>query len=153
MQYLILIISLIFSSAAVADRPAIKVGDTLVPISLLDQFEKPLNVTAETKVLLFSRDMDGGEIIQAAFADTPDDQRPANLVYVADISGMPSLIAKYVAVPKMQDYPFTLGLDREGEITAAFPVVKGQATIIKLNDLKIQSIEFAQDAKMLKLQW
>jgi len=153
MQYLILIISLIFSSAAVADRPAIKVGDTLVPINLLDQFEKPLNVTAETKVLLFSRDMDGGEIIQAAFADTPDDQRPANLVYVADISGMPSLIAKYVAVPKMQDYPFTLGLDREGEITAAFPVVKGQATIIKLNDLKIQSIEFAQDAKMLKLQW
>lgn len=153
MQYLILIISLIFSSAAVADRPAIKVGDTLVPISLLDQFEKPLNVTAETKVLLFSRDMDGGEIIQAAFADTPDDQRPANLVYVADISGMPSLIAKYVAVPKMQDYPFTLALDREGEITAVFPVVKGQATIIKLNDLKIQSIEFAQDAKMLKLQW
>ena len=153
MQYLILIISLIFSSAAVGDRPAIKVGDTLVPISLLDQFEKPLNVTAETKVLLFSRDMDGGEIIQVAFADTPDDQRPANLVYVADISGMPSLIAKYVAVPKMQDYPFTLGLDREGEITAAFPVVKGQATIIKLNDLKIQSIEFVQDAKMLKLQW
>ncbi|GAA0787225.1 MULTISPECIES: hypothetical protein [Pseudomonadati] len=153
MQYLILIISLIFSSAAVADRPAIKVGDTLVLISLLDQFEKPLNVTAETKVLLFSRDMDGGEIIQAAFADTPDDQRPENLVYVADISGMPSLIAKYVAVPKMQDYPFTLGLDREGEITAAFPLVKGQATIIKLNDLKIQSIEFAQDAKMLKLQW
>ena len=153
MQYLILIISLIFSSAAVADRPAIKVGDTLVPISLLDQFEKPLNVTAETKVLLFSRDMDGGEIIQAAFADTPDDQRPANLVYVADISGMPSLIAKYVAVPKMQDYPFTLGLDREGEITAAFPVVKGQATIIKLNDLKIQSIEFAQDAKTLISQW
>ena len=153
MQYLILIISLIFTSVAVAETPTIKVGDVLAPISLQDQFEKPLNVTPETKVLLFSRDMDGGEIIQAALADTPDDQRPANLVYVADISGMPSLIARFIAVPKMQDYPFTLGLDREGEITAAFPAEKGQATIIKLNELSIQSIEFAQDANTLKSQW
>ena len=153
MQYIILIISLIFSSVAIAQTPIFKVGDTLVPISLQDQFDNPLQVSAETKVLLFSRDMDGGEIIQAAFADTPEEQRPVHLAYVADISGMPSLIARFIAVPKMQDYPFLLGLDREGEMTAAIPAVKGQATIIKLSDLKIQSIEFAQDAKTLISQW
>lgn len=153
MQYLILIISLIFSSVAVAETQAIKVGDTLVPISLQDQFEKTLNVTPETQVLLFSRDMDGGEVVQAAFDATPENQRPANLVYLADISGMPSLIAKFIAVPKMQDYPFILGLDREGDITAAFPAEKSQATVIKINALKVISIEYVQDAQSLIAQW
>ena len=123
MQYIILIISLIFSSVAIAQTPIFKVGDTLVPISLQDQFDNPLQVSAETKVLLFSRDMDGGEIIQAAFADTPEEQRPAHLAYVADISGMPSLIARFIAVPKMQDYPFLLGLDSTAEASKAFSVM------------------------------
>lgn len=153
MQYLILIISLIFSSIAIAETPVIKVGDTLVPASFHDQFEKPLNVTVETKVLLFSRDMDGGEVVQAAFDATPEDQRPTNLVYVADISGMPSLIAKFIAVPKMQDYSFILGLDREGDSTAAFPSEKNQATIIKINQLKVMSIEYAPDVESLITQW
>ena len=29
-------------------------------------------------------------------------------VYVADISGMPSLISKFIALPKMKKYPFSI---------------------------------------------
>ena len=29
-------------------------------------------------------------------------------VYVADISGMPSLISKFIALPKMKKYPFSV---------------------------------------------
>ncbi|UJF21885.1 hypothetical protein [Shewanella sp. OMA3-2] len=143
----------LLSTAIIAEQSPLKVGDMLADISLQNQFEKPLKVTSETQVLLFSRDMDGGEVVQAAFDATPENQRPAKLIYVADLSGMPSLIAQFIAVPKMQDYSFMLGLDREGDITARLPAEKDQATIIKLNQLKVISIEYAQDAQSLMAQW
>ncbi|WP_434953034.1 hypothetical protein ACRWQL_08105 [Shewanella sp. HL-SH4] len=144
---------LFLSTSTIADKLTLKVGDMLTEMSLHNQFNKPLNVTSQTQVLLFSRDMDGGAVIQAAFEQTSADKRPENLVYVADISGMPSLIAKFIAVPKMQDYSFMLGLDREGDITARFPSEKSQATIIKINQLKVISIAYAQDVESLIVQW
>lgn len=143
----------LLSTAVIAEQLPLKVGEMLTAISLQNQFDKPLKVTTETQVLLFSRDMDGGEVVQAAFDATPEDQRPANVVYIADISGMPSLIAKFIAVPKMQDYSFILGLDREGEITAMLPSEKEYATIIKLSELKVISIEYVQDAQSLIAKW
>ena len=121
--------------------------------SLQDQFDKPISVTEQTTTLIFSRDMDGGEVVQAAFAEAPKDQWPQNLVYIADISGMPSLIAKFIAVPKMKDYPFILGLDNEGVATANLPASKEQATIIKLNQLEVISIEQVDEPKLLIEKW
>ncbi|QIR13483.1 hypothetical protein [Shewanella aestuarii] len=156
MRHFILLLSLIFTSVsaqAAAEQQWLKVGDKLAPISLQDQFDKPIEVTAKTTMLIFSRDMDGGEVVQAAFAEAPKEQWPQNMVYIADISGMPSLIAKFIAVPKMKDYPFVLGLDREGAATANLPTTEKQATIIKLNQLEVISIEQVADANLLIKKW
>ncbi|MCL1143735.1 hypothetical protein [Shewanella gaetbuli] len=143
----------ILSCSAFAEDAVVKEGDTLAPITLQDQFDKPLVVDGETKVLLFSSDMDGGEVIQAAFDEVAESDRPANLAYVADISGMPSLIAKFVAIPKMKDYSFVLGLDKEGDVSALLPTKENQATIIKLDNLTIKSITYAEDAQSLMTLW
>ncbi|MGL5359502.1 MAG: hypothetical protein ACRDBI_07275, partial [Shewanella sp.] len=99
-------------------------GDALKPIALLDQHDKAVNVTDETRVLLFSRSMKGGDIIKDTLKSLRGEQVPEQIVYVADISGMPSLFAKFVAVPQMQDLPIAIGLDREGEVSRALPDTK-----------------------------
>lgn len=124
-------------------------GDALSPISLQDQNDKMVSVTDQTKVLLFSRSMKGGDIIKETLTPLAGDTFPQHLVYVADISGMPSLIAKFVAVPQMQELPFAIGLDREGEISRLLPDSKDMATMILLDNLKIQDIAYFDSSEAL----
>ncbi|MGE6451282.1 hypothetical protein [Shewanella baltica] len=124
-------------------------GDAINPISLLDQNDQTISVTDETQVLLFSRSMKGGDVIKEALTPLSTTQMPAGLVYVADISGMPSLIAKFVAVPQMQDLPFAIGLDREGEISRLLPDTKDMATMILLNQRNILDIAYFDSSEAL----
>ena len=61
-------------------------------------------------------------------------------VYVADISGMPGLIAKTFAIPAMRDRPYFMLLDRDGETTARLPDIEGQATLVFLDRLAVRRI-------------
>ncbi|WP_025820732.1 hypothetical protein [Shewanella marina] len=117
-------------------------GNTIAAVHLQNQFEQPANVTAQTKVILFSRSMKGGDIIKDALEKLGKDNQPADLVYVADISAMPSLISKFVAIPQMKDLPFAIALDTEGKQTADFPAKDDQATLIRLDNFNITAIEY-----------
>jgi hypothetical protein len=128
-------------------------GDQVTPIQLEDQFEQKVEVNANTLAILFSRDMDGGDIIKEALTlQIADGEKiPATQVYIADISGMPSLIAKFVAIPKMKDLPFPIGLDREGEVTKLLPSDEDMATLILLNNLKVIDVHnFGSSAELAK---
>ena len=117
------------------------IGDTVAPLSLQDQHEHSLSLTTQTRVVLFSRDMKGGDIIKEAL-EIMAEKRPDNLVYVADISGMPSLIAKYVAIPKMRELAFSIALDTEGEQTRLWPATKEAASVIILDSLKVIEVSY-----------
>jgi len=128
-------------------------GDLVSQIQLQDQFENEITVSEGTQTLLFSRNMKGGDIIKEALEVLTAEQKQASdkLVYVADISGMPSLIAKFVAIPQMKDLPFSMALDREGETTRLLPSEKDQATLIKLDRLKVMSVStFDSSAELIK---
>ncbi|WP_076539249.1 hypothetical protein [Shewanella sp. UCD-KL21] len=139
MKALLFAVSVLFMTSAQAN--VFVVNDKIEPVTLEDQFEQPLVVNEQTQVVLFSRGMKGGEFIQAALEATTTEQQPANLVYIADISGMPSLIARFVAIPKMKDLPFAVGLDREGDATASWPAEEDMATMVTLDKLTVVSIE------------
>ena len=61
-------------------------------------------------------------------------------MYVADISGMPGLVARMFAVPSMRKRPYPMLLDRDGEITARLPDVEGSATLIFCDDLQVTRV-------------
>ncbi len=127
-----------------AQAANLSVGDKLTGMELEDQHEQAIAVTPSTQVVLFSRGMKGGDIIKEAL-ETFGDSQPENLVYVADISGMPSLIAKFVAIPQMRDLPFRIALDKEGKPTEKLLGDKETATIIHLQQFSITKIEQASD--------
>lgn len=55
---------------------------------------------------------------------------------------MPSLIAKWFAIPKMKDYPYRVALDRGGNATAGIPRQPDQVTLLHLNQGDILDIHF-----------
>ena len=57
-----------------------------------------------------------------------------HVLYVADIHGMPSFIARMFAIPSMQKRPYPMLLDRDGAATARFPSEEGKATLLFLED-------------------
>ncbi|WP_394203951.1 hypothetical protein [Shewanella waksmanii] len=142
---IVVVCSLWFSMANAA---ILEQGATIDSMEFQDQFDQQIGVDSQTQQLLFSRNMKGGEIIQAAL-EANGDNTPATTVYVADISGMPSLIAKFVAVPRMKDLPFKMALDREGEVTKSLPGEKDKASLITLDNLKIVDIQIFEDADEL----
>ncbi|MCG9738489.1 hypothetical protein L1D32_10015 [Shewanella insulae] len=146
MKALILAVGVLFSAASLAS--SLTTGDRIETITLADQHQAVWELSTNTQVLLFSRGMKGGEIIQEAL-ESLEGPMPSNWRYVADISGMPSLIAKFVAIPKMQDLGFTIGLDQEGEATHLLPGDKETATVITLDGLKIIKVVQVDSAKAL----
>ncbi|MFB2685549.1 hypothetical protein ACE02B_10110 [Shewanella mangrovisoli] len=148
MRKLLLCLSFLFTPM-LALAASYVAGDAINPILLQDQNEQAVSVTDDTKVVLFSRSMKGGDIIKETLTPLAGDKFPQHLVYVADISGMPSLIAKFVAVPQMQELPFAIGLDREGEISRLLPDTKDMATMILLDHRNIQDIAYFDSSEAL----
>jgi hypothetical protein len=127
------------------------VGDTIEPFALEDQHGKSRTIDASVKVILFSRDMDGGDILKRGLADVdPGYLDGKSAVYVADISRMPRLVARMFAIPAMRDRPYAMLLDRDGKATARLPAAEGQATLIFLDELAVQRIANVAEAPAVR---
>ncbi|GAB3369893.1 FAD/FMN-containing dehydrogenase [Azotobacter armeniacus] len=101
---------------------ALEVGERLAPWTLLDQHEQAYSLSGETRILLVARSMDGARLVKAALKARPQGYLEARqVVFVADISRMPSLIASLFAVPAMRDYSYRVLLDRDARIVSRYP--------------------------------
>ncbi|PKM09912.1 MAG: FAD/FMN-containing dehydrogenase [Gammaproteobacteria bacterium HGW-Gammaproteobacteria-3] len=120
-------------------------GSQLTPFSLTDQFDQKHTVDENTRLIMFSKDMDGNDVLKQALTGKKADylaQRKA--VYINDISGMPGVVTFLFAKPKMRDYEYPMLLDEKPQATKNFPARESQATLIQLDHLKIKSIQFTQ---------
>jgi hypothetical protein len=118
------------------------VGATIPSFALEDQHGVRAEIDEKVGVLVLTRDMDGGDVVKQALADEDqaflDGRRAA---YVADVSRMPALVTRFIAVPRMRDRRYRILLDRKGEIVPDFPVTQGKPTVVRLDRLRIVRIE------------
>ena len=150
---LLLFITLSFSVTSVANEQVkvIAVGDTLTLPKLNDQFEKPHTLLPETKWVLFSHDMDSSKIVREAFGDqTHETMQKAKIQYYADISAMPSLISKFIAIPKMKKLKYTIVMDKEGGALDIMPKEEDKLTVLKIENGKVVDLVITADAKELR---
>jgi len=126
------------------------VGSEIAPIVLLDQFGVEQQIDEEVRLVLFARDMTGGGVIKDVLAARPEALVVNDAVYVADISGMPQLIARMSAIPKMRERPYPTLLDRDGVATAAFPAQEGRATVMRLEALRVTQVDFVASTAALR---
>jgi len=141
------------AAPALADEapPPYAEGDTIEGFTLEDQHGDAGAVDATTRVILFSRDMPGGDLLKEALEDVEAEVLEARgAVYVSDISGMPALVSRLMAVPAMRRRPYDLLLDRDGDVTARLPDAIRQATLIHLDALRIERVEHASDVATIR---
>lgn len=124
--------------------------NSITKIELTDQFGQKQVVDDATKILIFAHDMAGSEIVEQALEQfDADNLATINAVYLADISGMPSLIASLFAIPSMRDRAYPIMLDKEGDVSKMLRVKEEQVTVIFLDSLAIQKVRFAASAAEL----
>ncbi|MFV3406236.1 MULTISPECIES: FAD/FMN-containing dehydrogenase [Pseudomonas] len=130
---------------------AVEPGERLAPWTLLDQYEQPYSLNADTRLLLVARDMDGAKLVKAALADQPKGYLEARgAVFVADIERMPAVISKLFAIPAMRDYSYRVMLDRDGRVASRYAGTEGQVLWLTLDHgVLVEQREYA-DAALLK---
>jgi len=120
----------------------------LSPTVFMDQWEQPQALSSDTKWLIFTADKQSGKWVKETL-ETMDvkDMAAKNWLYVADVSGMPSFITKFMAIPKMKDYAFPIALEREGVASSEWPKQEDSVNIYELNNLVIQKVHTLTSAE------
>ncbi|OCL89334.1 hypothetical protein [Arcobacter porcinus] len=111
-------------------------------IKIKDQFEKEHILDTNIKTVLFASDKGTSDIIKDYLLSISEKENILDrnsAVYVADISGMPSIISKFIALPKMKKYPFSiLLLDDTNKDN--FTKEDGKIIVYSLEDGKVTEI-------------
>ena len=118
--------------SATAEEAA--VGQVAPTLELPDQHGKLDKVSKSTQIVVLAFHMSISKSFNKWFDARGKDWLPQNnALYIADISGMPSTIAKWFALPKMRKYKHRVLLNRDETFAARFPVKKEMATILRIN--------------------
>ena len=123
-------------------------------IALEDQHGKPVRVDASTRRLLFSAERGVNEMVsKVLLAQASGVLERQETVYLADISAMPAVITRLIALPRMRELPFAIGLVREPAQVAQvadLPRQPGAATVLRFVDGKLVDIHLARNEGQLR---
>lgn len=110
-----------------------------------------IELDESTKFIVFANGKESSTIVSEALKGTPKDYlKNKSVVYIADVSGMPSLVYSWFALPKMKEYPFSVAIDEEGNYSKILEFQKEKVSLIELNNLKIKKNSFFESPKKLR---
>jgi len=128
----------------------IKVGNKLVDFTLDDQFDKKHSLTDETKKVIFVCSKPAGHIVREYLKAQSVDYLPSrHIIFIADVSGMPSLIYKMFALPDFKDSPYSILLILKKENASKFrnEKRKDDIMVLSLDHKTITKIEYFNNEK------
>lgn len=132
--------SLVFSSN-------LKVGDEIGHKNFKDQFEKELVITKDTKEIIAVFSKDSGEKVKEFLDNNSGYLKKNSSVYIADMSQVPSFVMSFFMMPKFKKYNYTMGLIADEKKAEYFPQQEDKITVIKLNNFKVEKIDFVDKVK------
>lgn len=142
-------LSLLLAGGVQAEPLAI--GAPLPPITVENQNGQAVSITPALKRLIFAADKAGGDLATSVLSPEPAGVLDRlHAVYLADISGMPAIVTRMFALPKMRELPFPVGLVRDAAMTADLPRRPGEVTVIDLDQGRAVQIRNAADAAALR---
>ena len=139
----ILIASLLLASTLFAE---IKVGEAFPTLTLVDQFDKKTEIqTKGTTTLLLSFEKDVSSSIKKYIDSKEKDfLTKNNIMYISDISSMPSFITSWIAIPKMKKFTFNISLINDEKEALFIDRKEEKVTVVKLKNNIIQTIDYVE---------
>ena len=121
-----------------------EVNSKIGTLEFKDQFEKNQIVNADVKTIIFSSEKDTSAGLNEFLASKEKGfLETNNTVFVADISGMPSIISYLFALPKMKKYNYNvLLIDKEGD--TRFSKKEERLTVYTLNNGVVTNIKYVE---------
>ena len=122
---------------------SLNIDSSIVDIKIKDQFDKVHTLNSDVKTILFASDKGTSDMLRDYLLPLSEKENileKNSAVYVADISGMPSLISKFIALPKMKKYPFSILLLDDSN-KENFVKEDGKIIVYSVVDGKITNIE------------
>jgi hypothetical protein len=102
-------------------QPALVVTQSIENLKLNDQNEVPQTIPADTKKLVFAFSKDIGHTCNDFFATKEPSYLADNkVVFVADVSGAPSLIRSMFILPGLKDFKHTVLVMDDKSIAAVY---------------------------------
>jgi len=143
----ILLTTLLLISALFAE---IKVGDSFPKLNLEDQFSEKTEVkTKGSTTLLLSFEKDVSADIKKYIGTKEKGFLEAhNIMYISDISTMPSLITRMFALPKMKKFSFKISLIYDEKEAKSISRQEAKVTVVTLKDNHIKKIMFIEPKKL-----
>jgi hypothetical protein len=145
-----LIIALFFLGCAKDDHVAVEpkavVGNSLESLNLNDQFGKPHSLTADTKKVIFAFSKDMGHMSNAYFEkQVPEYLNEHDAVFVADVSGAPSLIRSMFIMPGLKDFKHMVLVIEDKNVAASYRIDENsdKLMILDLDNYIIKNISYA----------
>lgn len=124
-------------------------AQTLKAQQFEDQWEKPVALNEDTNWLVLTQTKNAGSAVKEAFSELElKDLNQYKMLYIADVSGMPGFITSMIAIPKMKDFAFQIGLIRdEAELEKMHlgDVDKEQVLVLNLKNLEVVSTQSFAD--------
>jgi hypothetical protein len=147
---LLTLLSLIIASCGLYAEQ-LQIGDSLPRVELLDQHDQSHRLESDIKYLIFAHTKQTGAMMTDILADAEADYLSMRkAVYIADISGMPSLIARLFALPKMRKIASPIYLIREEDQAVWLPRQEDKLTLVALADGLVSKITYPADEETLK---
>ena len=128
---------------------ALNIGDSTPTFEIKDQFEKTHKISADTKTILIAESRSTSVIVREYLLTKDTNFLATNKThYIADISGMPYLISKFIALPKMKKYPFSILLVDE-EQAKSFSTKDDKITVYTVTDGKVSALKYIETTEEL----
>lgn len=146
---ILLSLFLILSISSAKTQKKLNIGDKLPAFRVKNQFDKEMLVkNMRYIVIAFTRE--DNDMLHHFLLTHKGLLKDRNIVYIADISGMPSAITKIFALPKMKkySYPITLIYDRNKNF---FQHKRKRVTLYSFEKDVVTNIYFITDpAELMK---
>ena len=139
-----------FTTYLIGDN-MIEQNSTIEPFTLNDQFGNEHNLSTLPKLLICSFGKESGTLISNYFNRQESNYLSQyDIVLIADVSGVPSLLRKTIIVPKMKKNSFSILLSTESNFMKEFPKKEDSLTILKLDNGVVKETVFVADEVGLK---
>ncbi len=152
----LVVIAIFLTGCGKKTNPNIKkivVGEKLKVFTLKTQHDKPMKISNKTKMIIFVFAKSSGHTVKQ-FLDkqSADYLSKKNIVFVADVSPMPSLIRKYLAMPDLRKRKYPIMLIYNENFAEKFKNDKkgDDIMIVSLNNLTVKEIRYIKTVKQLK---
>ncbi|WP_310438715.1 hypothetical protein [Sulfuricurvum sp.] len=128
-----------------------KVGQSVMPLDLNDQFGKRYTLKAMPKTLIMAFEKGTGATVNEYLTVQEKGYLAKNkAAFVADISQMPKFITESFALPKMRKYTHTVLLIQDEEQGLNFPAQEDKITVMKFRGNFLTKVEFISTPAELK---